>query len=74
MSTIYLSSTIGRVNLADRIYAIMDNFLKILHFFKGEREREREGREEVTFCSVLFGEDHFSPASMALRPPFAETS
>ena len=27
----------GRVNLADKIYAIMDNFLKFLHFFKGWR-------------------------------------
>ena len=41
LSTSYLSLTIGRVNPIDRIYAIMENLLKFLHFFKGERERER---------------------------------
>ena len=67
MSEAYLSLTTGRVNPADRIYAIMDNFLKFLHFFQ---RKEIEGSEEVTSCSVPFGEDPFSPASMAFRPPY----
>ena len=45
MSIAYLSLVIGRVNPVDRIYAIMDNFLKFMHFFhRRERERERKGR------------------------------
>ena len=43
MSTTYLSLTTGRVNLVDIIYVIMDNFLKFIHVFKGERERGKGG-------------------------------
>ena len=34
MSTTYIYLTIGRVKPANKIYAIMDSFLKFLHFFK----------------------------------------
>ena len=52
LSTTYLSLTTGRVNPAKRIYAIMDNFLKFLHFFKGEREREGR-RLPLTACRLV---------------------
>ena len=71
VSTAYLSLISVRVNLVDRIYAIMDNFLKFLHFFQ---RKEREGREEVTSCSVSFGEYPFALACMAFRPPLVATS
>ena len=71
MSEAYISLTIGRVNHVDRIYAIMNNFLKFIHFFQ---RKEREGREEVTSCSVSFGEYPFAPACMAFRPPLVATS
>ena len=71
MSIAYLSLTTRMVNLVDIIYAIMNNFLKFLHFFQ---RKEREGREDFTYCSVSFGEYPFALDSMAFRPPLAAAS
>ena len=42
----------GSLNIVNRIYAIMHNFLKFLHFFKGKREREGRGLPLVA-CRLM---------------------